>query len=163
MVTLVVLLLVAGLIFLAAELFILPGFGIAGILGLLFLIGGSVAAWTWLGSGWGGLAVLITLISAITLVIWAFRSRGIKQRLILSTQLKAGGGTASADLTDFVGKTGKTKSDLRPAGIAVVDERRVDVVSEGGFIAKATKITVVAVDGPRIIVAPFERPEKETI
>ena len=51
-----------------------------------------------------------------------------------------------------IGKSGTTRSDLRPAGIAIIDNKRIDVVSEGGFIEKDCSIKVLAVDGPRVIV-----------
>ncbi len=150
---LVVALLLAGLVFHAMELFILPGFGVAGIIGILFLVGGTVAAWMLLGPTWGWLAITATIVLSIALSIVAFRSRAVRKRLVLDTQLERGGGTASADLVNLIGVVGETRSDLRPAGIALLDDRRLDVVSEGGFIEKGTKVKVVDVEGPRIIVA----------
>jgi membrane-bound serine protease (ClpP class) len=45
---------------------------------------------------------------------------------------------------------------LRPAGIAVIEDKRVDVVSEGGYIEKGTWVKVLAIDGPRIMVARID-------
>ncbi|MCP4599042.1 MAG: hypothetical protein GY847_00620 [Proteobacteria bacterium] len=149
----VVVLLLAGIVFLAVEMFILPGFGIAGIIGLLLLVSGSVAAWMLIGPVWGFLAVTVTVVICIALGVVAFRSRALRRRLVLDTQLEPGGGTASAGLIDLIGAMGQARSDLRPAGIAMIDDRRIDVVSEGGFIEKGDKVKVVAIDGPRVIVA----------
>lgn len=146
----VILLIVVGLLALGVELFVIPGFGLAGIVGIAALAGGCIAAWVQLGPLWGVVTVAGTLLVSTWLVAVVLR------RLVLRTKLGRGGGTASADLESLVGSRGETGSDLRPAGIAIVDGRRVDVVSEGGFIEKGTKIKVIAVDGPRVVVAPAE-------
>jgi membrane-bound serine protease (ClpP class) len=153
---LVVLLLVAGLIFLAVEIFVLPGFGVAGVIGLLLLVGGSIAAWLLLGSTWGAAAVAVILVLTVAIGVLAFRSRALKKRLVLDTALPHGGGTASADLTGLVGSLAEAVSDLRPAGIVLVDGNRVDVVSEGGFVEKGSRVKITAVDGPRVVVAKLE-------
>ncbi len=150
---LVVVLLLAGLVFLGVELFILPGFGVAGIVGVLLIGGGSVAAWMLLGSTLGSIVIGATVVIGVVLSVVGFRSRAVRRRFVLETSLERGGGTASEDLSGLIGAFGETRSDLRPAGIALVDNRRVDVVSEGGFIEKGTQIKVTAVDGPRVVVA----------
>jgi len=150
---LVALLLFAGLLFLGVEIFVLPGFGIPGVIGLLLLAGGGAAAWMFLGSCWGSVAVVVTIGLAIALAVTGFRSKALSRRLVLDTQLKQGGGTESQDLKKLVGATGIATSDLRPAGIATVGDSRIDVVSEGGFLEQGTHIRVVAVDGPRVVVA----------
>ena len=96
------------------------------------------------------------LVATILLTTFVFRSKSVRRRFVLDTQLKKGGGTASEDLSRLVGRIGETRSDLRPAGIAVIDDMRVDVVSEGGFIDKGTPVRVVTVDGPRVIVTRTE-------
>jgi membrane-bound serine protease (ClpP class) len=52
-----------------------------------------------------------------------------------------------------VGKEGTAVSTLRPAGIALINNQRVDVVSEGGYIEQGTSIRVLEINGPRVIVA----------
>ncbi len=51
-----------------------------------------------------------------------------------------------------VGSVGTVKSNLRPAGIAEIDGKRVDVVSEGSFVPRDTLIEVIEVDGDRVVV-----------
>ena len=55
-------------------------------------------------------------------------------------------------LEDYVGKTGVASTKLRPAGTALIESTRVDVVTTGDFIEKETEIVVVRVDGNRIVV-----------
>jgi membrane-bound serine protease (ClpP class) len=64
----------------------------------------------------------------------------------------AQGGTDEEEMRPLVGKEGIAQSDLRPAGVAVVDGRRVDVVTEGGMIDAGGRVKVVAVEGNRIVV-----------
>jgi len=58
----------------------------------------------------------------------------------------------------LVGKHGTTQSPLRPSGIALIDGKRVDVVSEGEFIDRDTAIEVTHTEGARIVVAPLPDP-----
>jgi membrane-bound serine protease (ClpP class) len=95
-----------------------------------------------------------TVFLTITMTVVMLRSRALRKRLVLDAQLQHGGGTEAQDLGHLVGKEGETKTDLRPAGIAIIDGERVDVVSTGGYIEKNTIITVVEIDGPRVVVAP---------
>jgi membrane-bound serine protease (ClpP class) len=150
---LVVLLIVLGLAALAAELLIIPGFGVAGIVGIALLVAGGVLAWMTWGAGLGIFISVGIAVVAIGFTVLLLRTRIMKKRFVLSTSLEQGGGTASADLTGLIGTQGEARSDLRPAGIAVIDNQRIDVVSEGGFIEQGTEIKVVAVDGPRVVVA----------
>jgi membrane-bound serine protease (ClpP class) len=150
---LVILLLLVGMFALGIELFILPGFGVAGIIGLILLGGGVVAAWYQYGAEWGALIIVLTIVVTIALVVVGLKTRLVRKRFVLDTRLAKGRGTDAEDMTGWIGKTGIAKSDLRPAGIAIVDDRRIDVVSEGGFIDATNKVKIVAVDGPRVIVA----------
>jgi membrane-bound ClpP family serine protease len=56
------------------------------------------------------------------------------------------------DMEHFSGKTGIAKTDLRPAGSAIIDNQRVDVVSQGNYINKNSTIEVVRITGNQIIV-----------
>jgi membrane-bound serine protease (ClpP class) len=150
----VITVLVVGVVLLGIEVFITPGFGVGGIAGIVLLIGGSVGAWLVLGPTWGSLVVVLTVALSTVMVIAGLRSKAAKKRLVLSTEQPHGGGVETSDLAYLVGSEGVAKTDLRPAGIAVFGGERIDVVSEGGFVEKQTAIKVVAVDGPRVIVAP---------
>ncbi|MDY6906418.1 MAG: NfeD family protein [Thermodesulfobacteriota bacterium] len=79
----------------------------------------------------------------------------------LKTELTTDAGVCSQaeTLSDFLGKTGTTVSDLRPAGIARIDGKRVDVVSRGEYIDKGTAIVVTAVTGNQIIVQEQGEPK----
>ncbi len=149
----VILLIVAGMIALGVELFIIPGFGIVGILGILSLVGGMISAWMEFGPLWGMISIIATSVGTTAMVVVLLRSKMVKKRLVLDAHLQQGGGTEAQDLTDLQDKEGVASTALRPAGIAVIENQRVDVVSEGGYIERGTSIRVIAIDGPRVIVA----------
>jgi membrane-bound serine protease (ClpP class) len=151
-----------GAILLAIELFVTPGFGVTGIVGLLALLGGlglslvgAGATWTAVVSAVGQVAVSLLVAIVASLVMLRFLPRlPFGRRLVLETALTAREGFASAPETDraWLGKRGTAASTLRPAGIADIEGDRVDVVSDGEFIDAGEAITVVRVDGNRIVV-----------
>lgn len=74
-------------------------------------------------------------------------------KMILKDQLTTNQGYVSAAPQDgLVGKTGKTMTDLRPAGTAWIEGRPVDVVGEGVFLKKGEMVRVIAVEGMRVVV-----------
>jgi len=148
-------LLIGGMTVLAAEILILPG-GIAGIFGGLSLVAGIFVAWNYYGAFWGAVTILGTVVGTLTLAVLAFKSKTLRKRLVLDAHLVHGGGTESQDRLALKGKRGITITNLRPSGMAEIDGERIDVVSEGEFIERGKTITVVEIEGPRIIVAPTE-------
>lgn len=145
-----------GAVLLGLELFVIPGFGLVGIGGILVF--GAACAYAWLAMGEAvGLAVCgLSLASAVALAVFGLRSQAAKKRLVLTTSLTRGDGNQTVSFQDLVGHTGLAKTMLRPAGVAIIDGHRIDVVSEGGFIEKDTPIVITLVDGPRVVVRRSE-------
>ena len=156
------LLLGIGVILLAIEIFVTPGFGLIGVLGLAALVGGLGLSLVGAGATWavvvtavGQVAASLLLAIAVSLALLRVLPRlPFGRRLVLETELTAHEGFASAPETDraWLGKRGTAASMLRPAGIADIEGERVDVVSEGEFIDAGEPLTVVRVDGNRIVV-----------
>jgi membrane-bound serine protease (ClpP class) len=165
------LLALVGLVLLAVEIFVIPGFGIAGILGIAALLAGLVLSM--LGPGnTTGLVMLVAgrvlfallLAGAAAMVMLRFMTKlPAGGRLILKTGLSAASGYASAPEADsrWLGKSGRARSALRPAGIADIDGQRVDVVSEGELIEAGQPIEVIRIDGNRVVVRPTISPAAE--
>jgi membrane-bound serine protease (ClpP class) len=76
-----------------------------------------------------------------------------KMIILQSDVSKKNGYDSSVErLEGLSGKSGVTLTDLRPAGIAMIDEKRVNVVSEGGYIENDTAVKVIKVDGNKVLV-----------
>jgi membrane-bound serine protease (ClpP class) len=157
-----ILLVASGLVLLALEIFVIPGFGIAGVLGIAALLSGLSLSLVGAGASWDFIVkavgrVVFSLLAALiaSLAMLKFLPRlPWGRRLILDTGLPAGEGYASAPETDqrWLGKRGHAVSPLRTAGIAEIEGERVDVVSDGEFIDSRTPIVVTRIDGNRIVV-----------
>lgn len=159
----VLLMLGLGAVAIAVEVFLLPGFGVAGILGVL-LVGASVIM-ALVGNlptmtdfvQAGAILGASLIISAAVFIAW-FRHLPNSTRftgLFLKSATHASEGYVSAAVRgDLVGKLGAALTDLRPSGTAVIDGERVDVVTEGDFVKAGAAVTVVRSEGYRHIVRP---------
>lgn len=165
------LLLGLGLMLLLLEIFVFPGFGISGILGILALLGGLSLSLVGSGATWDFMLealqrVVVALLLAFLLSLLMLRvlpRLPFGRRLVLESGLPAGEGHATETEGDrqWVGRTGSAVSPLRPAGIADIAGSRLDVVSEGEFIESGTAITVTKADGGRIVVRRLRTPNVE--
>ena len=146
-----------GILLLFIEIFLLPGFGAAGVPGLV-LIGIGVGV-VWHKFGWqialmyAGGAVVVTVPIAI-LGLWLAPRTKFGKSLILDTaENRADGFQAPPPgLVELVGKSGRAITPLRPSGAALINGRRVDVVTLGEFIETETEVEVLAVEGNRVVV-----------
>ncbi len=155
---LVLILIVIGFILLLIELLIIPGFGFTGIMGLLSLVVASYIAYTELNFLIGLITSLGSLI-VIILSLKLFPKTGIWKKLRLErAETKKDGFHASIkDSSALIGKEGISLSPLRPTGIATIDGKRIDVVTEGIFLPKDSNIKVINVEGNRVVVREKER------
>jgi len=154
----VIALLIAGYLLLAVEAFVIPGFGVAGIGGLLCLGVGCYLAYQQFGPASGTLAVVVVL-GSVTAAMWWIPKTRVGKDVVLSSTLEK----SKASTADIVaGTVGVADSDLRPAGVARFGERRESVVTEGEYIGSGQGILVTQVRGSRLVVelAPAEPPEK---
>jgi membrane-bound serine protease (ClpP class) len=151
-----------GLILVGLEIFFIPGFGIAGILGIISLMTGlglsligTGATWDFMLAALGQVALSILVAIIATLILLRYFPRlPFGKRLILETNLQAQEGYESSPPGDhrWLGKQGMAISDLHPSGIARFDGERVDVVSDGTFIQAGQPLEVVRIDGNRVVV-----------
>lgn len=159
----VVILAILGLFGILYELHIVPGHGIPGVLGAVALLASIVLAF----GPYGAAALVValqTLATAIvlTVVLFYLATRAFPQNAWMAKLTFAGVQGAdyvtSTDRRALVGKTGVASSYLRPAGVALVDGNRVDVLTQGEFIPAGSPIRVTRVEGARIFVEPVALP-----
>ncbi len=155
-------LLLLGLLFLLAEVFI-PDFGIMGVLGIiLFVIGIVLTAETFVDV----LVMLLILIAFVALVVaFVVRSAStgrLSRTLVLKDSLsKEKGFSGVEDMNVFLGREGYALTMLRPAGIGVFEGVRLDVVTKGAYIEKGSPIKIIQVVGRRIVVDKIEKEEEK--
>lgn len=162
-----ILLALLGLLAIAAEVFILPGFGVAGIVGfgmlgaaiLLSMLGptatpGDVAQ----ALGALGAAVVVTLAVAYAWIRKLPTSKRFRGLLLQDRMHSAAGYISSVSRSELVGHAGVALTALRPAGAADIGGERLDVVSEGEFIAPGTPVVVTRSDGYRHVVRAATQP-----
>lgn len=152
-----ILLFIVGVLLLALELFVIPGFGVAGILGIICLVCGLAFSlvlndYFVFPIGGGNLvnAFLLVMASIIITTVLAFvfgknifSSRMLK-KLTLTDEQRSSEGYVGTDRGDnLAGSTGFAVTDLRPAGKIEIDGNRYDAVSEGAFLVKGTEIEVI--------------------
>jgi len=139
-------------IILIAEVIIPSG----GLLGMLAagLIGYSLySVFTDVSVNTGYLFLIADVVTLPVIVILGLKMLA-RSPAALRTELSTDSGVTaqSADLETFLGKTGVAETKLRPSGIALIENRRVDVISRGEYIEKGAEIVVAAVTGNQIIV-----------
>ena len=145
----IVIVLVLGLILLFAEVAIVPGFGVAGILGVLALGAGAVAAWTELGPVWGGVTAVTSLFAAVIMLVWLPKSRAGKRIVLQHSQADA---ASQEDRSSLIGRRGVTVTPLRPIGRVRFGPDEVDVITEGEYIDSDQEVEVMVVEGARVVV-----------
>ena len=156
----------AGVIFIAVEVFVVPGFGLFGVLGgagvlggiYMSLIGGVPTLPDFAQAG----AVITTTLFIILITSWALlrhlpkSSRLARSGVFLLNQGEREDGWASASpRPDLQGREGEALTDLRPAGTVLIGEERVDAVSESEWIEEGTEVRVVSSEGYRLVVRPL--------
>lgn len=155
----------AGVVFLAVEVLIVPGFGLFGVLGIFGVLGGvylsllgSIPTMRDITTAAG---ILSTSLLLIMVVAWAVLRHLPKSRhlyrsgVFLSAATDAEDGYQSAlKRPDLVGIAGVAITDLRPSGVGLFEDERIDIVSESEWIEEGTPIEIVRADGYRHLVRP---------
>ncbi len=162
-----ILLFLAGVLLLIVEVFVIPGFGVFGIAGIILMIAGLFL----------GLISDLPLIDgdilamAVMQLAGAFVLSGIMifllaktlpktkvwNKLILKENIKAKSGyTSNKKFAHLLKKEGKALTDLRPAGTVIINDRRYDAVTQGEYIEKDNKIKVIEIEGSKIVVKKLD-------
>ena len=163
------LIILAGAVLLIIEIIIIPGFGFAGIGGILLVLWGlyelllpdtpvgpdieTMAMWGFIIGIVGSLFGLFLLFKLmIKTSFWRkLTSPGVEEIESRDSTLVGG--------KNLVGQEGLTQSDLRPSGWIRVKDQRLFVVTEGDFIEKNCRVKIHSVNGNRVVVRKFNLKE----
>lgn len=159
---------ILGIILIALEVFVIPGFGIAGVLGIVLTVLGVTAAMlenngtsleyvTMADILRAAATVLVLLATAILLVIWVAKflvsSKAAYPYVDQSTQDKHKGYTAlRKELMELVGLEAEAATDLRPVGHIHINGKQYDAEADEGYISKGQRVVVERVKSVNLIV-----------
>lgn len=146
----IITLILVGLVLLFAEILLIPGVGIAGVLGLLSLGGSCYFAFTQMGTMAGAIVTGINVVLIIALTVWVLRAKTWK-KLTLNTNIESKAVTSEASVLS-VGDRGKTLTRLAPMGTARFGEHVVEVKALEGMIDPGTDIQIILIEDNKIYV-----------
>ena len=168
-----ILLFIAGLALLIVEIFVVPGFGLPGISGIILIVSSLVLSMIFnIGFDFQFvppgkvLSRLLLVVSAS--IMGFFLSIWLGKKLITAdtrfgslafkTVLNTDEGFVAQDmsLTRFVGREGITLTFMRPAGKVEIDGEVMDAVSHIGLIDKGERVTVIRFENAQLVVAKIE-------
>ena len=143
-----------GIVLLAIEIFVIPGFGITGILGILGIVAGIFMSFGINNIAQATLVVFVSLIADIILIIilarFILKSKGFKNIVALETD--TAGYHSSVSYDNLLGCEGITDTFFRPSGNIIINDKKYDAITEGEFINKGVKIKVILVEGNKIVI-----------
>ncbi|HEV8513431.1 MAG TPA: NfeD family protein, partial [Cyclobacteriaceae bacterium] len=154
--------LMVGIILLAAEIFIIPGFGVAGVLGITLTVGSLILImlnndffnfeFVPLGdivvasvSAVGGLTagVLLLFFGGASLT----QTKAFKRLALTDTQETAQGYSVNNSSKELIGKTGIAHTVLRPSGKVLIDDQVYDAFTRGDYVQKGDPVEVIGTEG----------------
>jgi membrane-bound serine protease (ClpP class) len=155
-----ILLIVVGLGLIALEVYVVPGLGVVGFTGGGSIIAGVIYAFVVIGAAGGVTAALGALVvgGGMFYLMW---ESGAWDRFVLAADLRR---DVDADAREhdarsrYLGRGAVAVTPLRPGGIVEVDGERVEVQTEGEFIAAGSEVRIVAMDRRRFFVRMADAP-----
>ena len=157
------LLFLIGIGLIALEIFVIPGFGIAGILGITLMLGSVFfvfdkayefeTAVLWLS-----ISVILSA-ALIILAVWFLPETQLFRRFALQTVMDTEMGyhsSSTENFQDYLGQSGTALTPLRPAGTVRIGDKRLDVVTAGDFIPQNSNVKVIEVEGSKVFVEAIE-------
>ncbi len=165
-----VVLFVIGLILLILEVFVIPGFGITGVAGIVSIVASLIMAMfkfppqefpfsiSRLTLPMRSMALSTIAIGVSGYFIYKYLPRtALWSKLALEKAFdREKGFTAAETHSELVGKVGVAASPIRPAGTIMLDNRRLDVISEGDYIDSGSEVVITDVQGAKVTVKPVK-------
>ncbi len=161
-----------GVILIALEIFVIPGFGVAGVLGLILTIGSLILVmlnndnfdFSFVGFDQIILAVIATLGGMIGSIVVLFvggvkftESKAFSRVALTETMKRSEGYTASFNTEPMIGKVGEAHTVLRPSGRILIDGEMYDAYTRGEYIEKAQQVIVISQEGTSLKVKSHEQ------
>lgn len=149
----IIVLILVGLVLIFAEILLIPGVGVAGVLGLLSMAGSCFYAFHDLGTTSGIIVTAVNASLIIGLTIWVLRAKTWK-RFTLNTNIDSKAfSIEGAKLA--IGDRGRTTTRLAPMGTARFGDDTYEVKALEGMIDPGTDVEIVLIEDNRIYVEPY--------
>jgi membrane-bound serine protease (ClpP class) len=147
---------IAGLALLLVEIFIIPGFGVTGIAGIIAVCFSIVMVFGGVYSALSAIASIITYsVICLLLIYWWGPKIRLFDRFVLKEEISSEDGFVAADnriYEHLLNLEGIAVSPCRPSGKVKIGDERYDVVSDGEFIEKGSRVAVRKIEGTKIVV-----------
>lgn len=150
---LILLLLIAGIIFLAIEAFVIPGFGLPGVLGAILLISGWILSFS-MGIWYGALNMGGSVVLCWALLWYGFKKKYIKKWALKTQIISKSKQNISNELK--INQTGITVSRLAPMGQIKINNMYLEATSWDGFIPEQTEIIITKVENGNVYVSQLK-------
>ena len=141
-------LILVGLALVIVEVTLVPGLNVVGVGGVVGMGVGVVMAFVEFGPA-GGLVALVGTLVAASGLVYALKESGAWSRFVLTDSLRRDAGADRVEQetrSRLLGQTGRAVTPLRPGGVAEIGGQRVEVTTEGAFVASGSRLRVVAID-----------------
>ena len=154
---------VLGVGLILVEVFVLPGFGVAGISGIILMFGSIFyvfkSAYQFETAILAFSSVIVLTAAGVIAAFYLFPKTRAWKHFALATEMSSDIGYHSAgdeDFQSYIGQIGTAITPLRPAGTIRLGGKRVDVLTAGDFIASETPVKVIEVEGSKVFVEALD-------
>lgn len=147
----IITLILVGLVLIFAEILLIPGVGVAGILGLLAMAGSCFYAFAQIGTTVGIIVTVINAVLIVGLTLWVLRAKTWK-RLTLDTNIDSK--AVDTDIRITVGDRGRTLTRLAPMGTVRFGDHAVEAKALEGMLDPDVEVEVVMLEDGKIYVKP---------
>ncbi len=147
----IILLALFGFLLIIAEILLIPGIFITGILGLAALVASCYFGFEYYGTVGGYITIAVNTVIAVVCVVFCLRSKTWK-KLSLHTEIKSKADSRPEEKGVTVGSVGVTVTRLSPMGNVLFGETTVEATAIGGIIDPQQTVEVVRIEGSKIIV-----------
>ncbi len=149
----IIVLILVGLVLIFAEILLIPGVGVAGILGLLSMGGSCFYAFNQMGNVTGAVVTAVNALLIAALTVWVLRAKTWK-KFTLNTNIDSKAIVSYEDRL-AIGDRGRTLTRLAPMGSARIGKEVYEVKALEGMIAPEVEVEVVLIEDNRIYVKPY--------
>lgn len=148
-----IVLILVGLVLIFAEILLIPGVGVAGILGLLSMGGSCFYAFHEMGTTTGIIITVINALLIVGLTAWVLRAKTWK-RFTLDTNIDSKAFSLEGAKI-AIGDRGRTITRLAPMGTARFGEDTYEVKALEGMVDPGTDVEIVLIEDNKIYVEPY--------